>query len=170
MKAIANSILATILVSIFIITFTNFIMLFPWYLTLVFETMNLSSDVATVNGVTKNMVDNVILDLEDKPLFKRKMSDLKIFISHSDSDNDVEVQKAVFSDDKEVKHRRQRGKKIKVGIEAVFPFDIKVFGNTYSYQIPIRFNLSTIGVRYYKDLEGDPFSLQGSNTQQGATQ
>ena len=95
MKAIANSILATILISLFIITFTNFIMLFPWYLTLVFETMNLSSDVATVNGVTKNMVDNVILNLEDKPLFKRKMSDLKIY-SSSDSGSDVEVQKAVF--------------------------------------------------------------------------
>lgn len=162
MKAIANSILATILVSIFIITFTNFIMLFPWYLTLVYETMNLSSDVATVNGVTKNMVDNVILDLEDKPLFKRKMSDLKIFISESTTDKDVEVQKAVFSDTKEVKYKRQRGKKIKVGIEAVFPFDIKVFGNTYSYQIPIRFNLSTIGVRYYKDLEGDPFSQEAA--------
>jgi len=169
MKAIANSILATILISLFIITFTNFIILFPWYLTLVFETMNLSSDVATVNGVTKNMVDNVILNLEDKPLFKRKMSDLKIFISSSDSGSDVEVQKAVFSDDNEVKYRRQRGKKIKVGIEAVFPFDIKVFGNTYSYQIPIRFNLSTIGVRYYKDLEGDPFTFQGASTQE-ATQ
>jgi hypothetical protein len=153
MKAVANSILAVLLISIFIMTFTNFIMLFPWYLTLVYETTNLSNDAATVNGITKNMVDNVINDLQDKPLFKRKMSDLKIYISdEADPDSEHEVSRAVFSDDSEVKYRRQRGRKVKVGIEAVFPFDLKIFGKTYSYEMPVRFNLTASGVRYYKDL------------------
>ncbi len=157
MKAVANTILAVILVSIFILTFTNFVLLFPWYLTLVYETAGLSTDAAAVNGVTENMIDNVINDLQGKPLFKRKMSDLKIYINDgTDEDFEHEVSTAVFSDSNEVKYRRQRGEKIKIGIEAVFPFDIKVFGVTYSYEMPIRFDLSSMGIRYYKDL--DPYS------------
>lgn len=156
MKAVANSILATLLISIFILTFTNFILLFPWYLTLVYETMNLSTDVATTNGITQSMVDNVVNDLKDKPLFPRndpELTNVKIFISDvNNAEVEYDVRDDLFSD-KEIKYRRQRGEKIKIGIEAIFPFDIKVFGQPFHRDIPIRFNLSTTGTRYYKDLE-----------------
>lgn len=147
MKAVANTILAALLISIFMLTFTNFIMLFPWYLTLVYETMNLSTDVATVNGITVDMLENVTNDLKDKPLFKRKMSDLKVLI------DDEDVTDIVFTE--QVMLRKQRGESIRVGIRAVFPFDLRLFGVTYSYEQEIMFDLTTTGVRYYKDMPYD---------------
>ncbi|MCX7711688.1 MAG: hypothetical protein N2484_17740 [Clostridia bacterium] len=148
MKAVANSILATLIISIFLLTFTNFILFFPWYLTLVFETFNLSTQAASVNYIKPEMVKFVEDDLKSRPLFKDPLVKDQIFV-HMDGNKitpsaDESTVKSIYC--------KQRGKSFKVSITASFPFVIKAFGNDFTRTKDITFELPTTGVKYYKDL------------------
>jgi hypothetical protein len=145
MKGVANSILAVILVSFFILSFTNFLLFFPWYLTLVYNTFNTATEASIVNYVTGDMVGNVISDLESKPLYKDYIGDVKVYMNDDvikEGENDTNL-------------RLQKGDSFNVSIEAQFPFVVKVFGKEFEGKLPIKFTIPTTGVRYYKDM--DPY-------------
>lgn len=148
MKTVANSILATLIVSIFLLTFTNFIMFFPWYLTLVFETFNLSTQAASVNYVKPDMVKFTEEDLEKKPLFKDPLVKDTIKIRM----NGIQISSS--DDDSLIKsfYCKQRGVVFKVSVTASFPFIIKAFERTYAKKQEVTFELPATGVKYYKEL------------------
>lgn len=148
MKTVANSILAALLVSIFLLTFTNFIMFFPWYLTLVFETFNLSTQAAGANYIKPEMVRFIEDDLKSRPLFKNPAVKDMVYVQMDGSrirpsDDEISVKTA---------YCKQRGSAFKVSITASFPFIIKAFGNTFTRTQEVTFELPTTGVRYYKEL------------------
>ncbi|MCX7841860.1 MAG: hypothetical protein N2489_02135 [Clostridia bacterium] len=138
MKGIANSILATLIVSICVLSFTNCILFFPWYLTLVYETFNLSVRSANVNCITTEMIQDVYDELGSKPLYRDYKGDLKVCL------NKAEVKTAT--------PYTQRGVTYHVGIQAKFPLVLRVFGREYRFTTPVSLHIPTTGTRYYKDL------------------
>lgn len=148
MKAVANSILMVLMVSIFLLTFTNFIMFFPWYLTLVFETFNLSTQAAGVNYITPQMVRYIEDDLKSRPLFKDPLVNNSIFV-HMDG------RRVSAGDDESMiksSYCKQRGSNFKVSVTASFPFVIKAMGVTFTRKQEVSFELPVTGVKYYKEL------------------
>ncbi|NLP15143.1 MAG: hypothetical protein GX383_11865 [Clostridium sp.] len=146
MKGVANSILAVVLVSFFVLSFTNFLLFFPWYLTLIYNTFNVATEASIVNYVTSDMVENVISDLESKPLYKDHIGEVKVYM------NNVEVKRGVDNP----ALRLQKGQTFSITIKADFPFVVKIFGNEFERKLPIRFTIPSTGVRYYKDM--DPYA------------
>ncbi|NLM59650.1 MAG: hypothetical protein GX194_11175 [Clostridium sp.] len=147
MKGVANSILAIILCSFFILSFTNFMLFFPWYLTLVYNTFNVATEASIVNYVTGDMVENVISDLESKPLYRDNISYVKVYMNNrviKEGENDTNL-------------RLQKGESFNVSIEAQFPFVVKVFGQEFEKKLPIKFTIPTTGVRYYKDMDPNAY-------------
>lgn len=143
MKGVANSLLAVILASFFILSFTNFLMFFPWYLTLVYKTFNVATEACTVNYVQAHMVDEAITDLNSRPIFS---DDVDIYM------NDKLISRNM--DDPSL--RLQRGQKFTVKTSASFPFVVKIFGKEFRRDVSINFSIPATGIQYYKDL--DPYS------------
>jgi len=70
MAGFAKSIVIVLLIStIFLIT-TNFIFFFPWYMTLAYETYNLSTLAAQHNYIDEEEALMIIENLNQKPFFR----------------------------------------------------------------------------------------------------
>ncbi|MFZ5988866.1 MAG: hypothetical protein ACOYWZ_17310 [Bacillota bacterium] len=147
MKGVANSILAAILVSFFMLSFTNFLLFFPWYLTLVYKTFNVATEASTINYVSGQMVEDALNDLETRPMYRDKINSIVI------SMDNVAVSR--YSNDNT--RRLQKGEKFNVSIEADFPFVVKIFGQEFKRELDIKFSIPVTGIRYYKDL--DPYVI-----------
>jgi hypothetical protein len=143
MKGVANSLLAVILVSFFMLSFTNFLMFFPWYLTLVYKTFNIATEASTVNYVQACMVDDAITDLSSRPIFT---DDVNVYM------NDTLISRNTNNESL----RLQRGQKFSVKTSAKFPFIVKIFGREFKREVDINFSIPATGIQYYKDL--DPYS------------
>ena len=50
---------------------------------------------------------------------------------------------------------RQRGQPLTVTVRAVYPFEVTMWGKSIKQQWPVSFRITTIGLRYYKDLPYD---------------
>jgi len=50
---------------------------------------------------------------------------------------------------------RQRGEPITVTVRAVYPFEVTMWGRSVRQGWPVSFSITTIGLRYYKDLPYD---------------
>ncbi|NMB34504.1 MAG: hypothetical protein GX992_09830 [Clostridium sp.] len=146
MKGIANSILAAVLVSFFILSFTNFLLFFPWYLTLVYNTFNVATEASIVNYVTGDMVENVIADLESKPLYRDNIDGVRVYMDNTQ----------VVRGRDNTALRLQKGQSFNVSIEGRFPFSIKVFGREFEKKLSVKFTIPSTGIRYYKDM--DPYA------------
>lgn len=154
MRGIAKSLLVTILVSVCIMLFTNLVFFFPWYMTLVVETFNLSQAAASDNYIKQSYYDDTLSRLKDRPIYREKAGDIRITAVNESSYN------AVGSDDETVyaalteldKPYRQRGKPVKVTVSAVYPLAITLWGKKYEREIPVTFSLTTTGLKHYKDL------------------
>ena len=120
---------------------------FPWYLTLVYNTFNVATEASIVNYVTGDMVENVISDLESKPLYRDNISYVKVYM------NDHVIKKG----ENDTNLRLQKGQSFNVSIEAQFPFVVKVFGQEFERKLPIKFTIPTTGVRYYKDMDPNAY-------------
>lgn len=138
MKGIANSLLAILIVSVLLMSLTNCIMFFPWYMALVYETFNLSVRAANVNCITEEMIQDVQSGLENKPLFRECKQDLKVYY------NGFEVLSGTAPS--------QRGITFNVGIGGRFPFILNIFGKEYRFTTPVSLHIPTTGTRYYKEL------------------
>ncbi len=141
MKGVANSILITLIVAFIVVTFTNSIAFFPWYLSLIYETFNLSIRAANDNFITAEVENEIMSNLRSKPIFK----DTGIPISISGA-----------------KTYQKRGKPFSVGITSEFPFKISITGGSSGQvalidkRINIGFNLKTTGINYDKEEEDKP--------------
>lgn len=156
MRAFAKSILISILVSVAILLFTNFIYFFPWYMTLVVETFHLSQAVASDNYLTYDNKDYTLKRLKERPVYRDKADQIVISAKKDGGgENSAEGWDASSYEDAltdEEKPYKQRGYPVTVRIEAVYPLSIKLWGEKYEREIPVSFSLTTTGLKHYKDL------------------
>lgn len=147
MRGVANSILIAMLVGVFITTFSNFIMFFPWYFTLVYETFNVSIRASNINYIDSTITKEARDDLINRPIFnKLSRGDIKILM------NDTEISEN--NEQNTFISYLQRGETFDVTIESKFPFIIKFGDVDFRREAEIKFTIPTTGIRYYKDLEG----------------
>ncbi|MFP4697783.1 MAG: hypothetical protein ACLFMO_03660 [Eubacteriales bacterium] len=155
MQSIAKAILKAILVTVCILLFVNLIFFFPWYMTLVVETFNLSQTAANDNYVKQEYYNNTLNRLKEHAIFNEKSEDIEIIVLNSDGNtaigNNDETMYENFS--QYDKPYRQRGEPVTIEINAVYPLSITLWGKKYEREIPVSFQLEAIGLKHYKDLE-----------------
>ncbi|GIO85881.1 hypothetical protein J25TS5_28130 [Paenibacillus faecis] len=166
MRAFAKSILISILVTVAIIVFTNFIYFFPWYTTLIVETFHVSQKVASDNYLKKDYRDEVLEELQKRPIFNQRPDDIQISVrkvkddddEHSaEGDTDAKVYENLDDDSKPY---RQRGKPVTITLSAVYPFKMKLWGREIEQEFPVSFTMKTIGLKHYKDLPYDEYQRE----------
>ncbi|AZS14035.1 hypothetical protein [Paenibacillus lutimineralis] len=159
MRAFAKSMLISIFAVIVIMLFTNLVFFFPWYMTLVVETFNVTQYVASDNYLKESYYNDTKERLEKRPIFSQKANDIKIVAEHEDhhstkgNDDVYDYEKKDDAD----KPYRQRGESVIVTISAVYPLSVKLWGERYEREIPVSFTLKTTGLKHYKDLEYDEY-------------
>lgn len=157
MRAFAKSIVISILVTIAILLFTNLIFFFPWYTNLIIETFNLTQITASDNYIKQNDYDKALDELKKRPIYKKNPDKVKITVKNADDKSAIgfdHVERYVtegYTDDN--KPYRQRGKPVKVTVEAVYPLSIKLWGKEYTKNIDVSFTLTSTGLKHYKDLQ-----------------
>lgn len=155
MRSIAKSLLITIIVSIGIMLFTNFIYFFPWYMTMVVETFNVAQVAANDNYVKQKDYDEALERLMKRPIYKKENTDVKIEVWNEDGDEAVgyDDESYYVNEPLDAKPYRQRGKEITVTISAKYPLTITLWGREYRRDVDASFTLKTTGLKHYKDLE-----------------
>ncbi|TYQ16048.1 UNVERIFIED_CONTAM: hypothetical protein Cloal_2550 [Acetivibrio alkalicellulosi] len=155
MQSVAKALLITILVTISFMLFTNLIFFFPWYMTLIVETFNISQIAASDNYIKQSYYDDAMNSLKDRPIFREKPNEIKIVIENESGlsaiGNDNEEYYASLSDNQ--KPYRQRGSSIRVEISAVYPLSVTLWGQKHERELPVSFSITTTGLRHYKDLD-----------------
>lgn len=155
MRAFAKSILVSILVTVCILLFTNLIYFFPWYMTLVIETFNVSQVAASDNYLKQTYHDDALERLRERPIYRQKADDVEIIAKNEDGGDAIGYDDASYYEDlsEYEKPYKQRGKPVKVTIEAVYPLSIELWGKKYEREIPVSFSLTATGLKHYKDLQ-----------------
>lgn len=153
MKGFAKAILISMFVSIAFILFTNLIYFFPWYMTLVYETFNLSQVAASDNYVKQSYFDDIEYRLENKPIFRERRDEIEINITNEYGNEAVGYDDETYYSTLTNKPYLQRGHSITVELRAVYPLSISIWGNPVEKEIPVSFTLKTTGLKHYKDLD-----------------
>ena len=166
-KAILISLIAT--AALFLLVHLAFF--FPFYMTIVVETFNLANVAANDNYVKYEYWRNSLDDLQNRPMFS-KAWDIKqdcIVIEAKKGARDENYGSAIgyagesgtdFYYDEEGwadqdKPYRQRGFPVTVTVSASYPFEVSMWGRTVTRLWPVSFSITTIGLKYSKDLEYD---------------
>ncbi len=155
MQGFAKAVLAAILVSICIMLFTNMVFFFPWYMTLITETFNLSQIAASDNYIKQSYHDDSLDRIKDRPIFRDKASFIDITAINSDGDDAVGRDDESYYEDlgEYDKPYRQRGEPVTVEISAVYPLSITLWGTKYEKELPVSFSITSVGLKHYKDLD-----------------
>lgn len=154
MRTFAKSILVSILAAICVLLFSNLVYFFPWYMTLVVETFNVSQVVASDNYLKQTYHDDALDRLRERPIFAQKADQIQIEAENEDGNSVVGYDDAAYYEDlpENDKPYRQRGEPVKVTIHAVYPLHIELWGERYEQEIPVSFSLTATGLKHYKDL------------------
>ncbi|MCI3920621.1 hypothetical protein MO973_10290 [Paenibacillus sp. TRM 82003] len=157
MQGIAKGILGAILGSVGILLFVNLIFFFPWYMTLVTETFQLSQAAASDNYVKQAYYDDTLARLKDRPIFRDKRDSVLIDVENASGFTAVgdDDESAYASLTELQKPYRQRGQPVKVTIRADYPLSVTLWGRRLEQALPVSFSMTTVGLKHYKDLEMD---------------
>lgn len=155
MQGVAKSFLVAIVVAASIMVFTNLVFFFPWYMTLVIETFNLSQVAAGDNYIKQSYYDDALKRLKERPIYREHPDQIEIEAVNEDNG------RAVGNDDETVyanateleKPYRQRGEPVTVTVRAVYPLSVRLWGEELRTEIPVSFSLTSTGLKHYKDLE-----------------
>ena len=155
MQGVAKALLTTILVTICVMLFTNLVFFFPWYMTLVVETFNISQIAASDNYIKQSYYDDAMERLSTRPIFREKTGDIKIVATNDSGGSAIGNDDESYYEDlsENQKPYRQRGKPIKVEISAVYPLSVTLWGTKYERDLPVSFSITTTGLTHYKYLE-----------------
>ena len=155
MQGIAKAVLISIVVSIAFMMLTSFIYFFPWYTTLIVETFNVSQIVAGDNYLKETYYEDILDRLQDKPIYNKNPEDVKVIVTNEDGRDAIgDDDESVYSNSAEHdKPYKQRGSKIEVELKATYPLQVKIWGKTYTKEIPVSFRMDTVGLKHYKDLD-----------------
>ncbi|HOM02746.1 MAG TPA: hypothetical protein PLH43_07965 [Acetivibrio sp.] len=135
MAGFAKSIVIVLLIStIFLIT-TNFIFFFPWYMTLAYETYNLSTLAAQHNYIDEEEALMIIENLNQKPFFRENPLSL--------SDIEGQFDAGVL----------QRGEQFSVTINARYPIRMDMGFFQIERDWPVSFTVETTCLYFDKNLD-----------------
>lgn len=135
MAGFAKSIVIVLLVcAVFLIT-TNFIFFFPWYMTLAYETYNLSTLSAQHNYIDEDEAWMIIENLNKKPFFEENP------ISLGDIEGQFEPEVL------------QRGDQFSVTINAKYPIRMDMSFFKIERDWPVSFTVETTCLYFNKDLD-----------------
>ncbi|MEK4043791.1 hypothetical protein NSU18_09005 [Paenibacillus sp. FSL H8-0048] len=155
MRGVAKSFLVAIVVAASIMVFTNLVFFFPWYMTLVIETFNLSQVAAGDNYIKQSYYDDALKRLKERPLYREHPDQIEVEALNEDNG------RAIGNDDETVyanateleKPYRQRGEPVTVTVRAVYPLSVRLWGEEIRTEIPVSFSLTSVGLKHYKDLD-----------------
>lgn len=160
MASLGRTAIGAILVSVIIVFLSKLAALFPFYMTMVTETFNLANIAAADNYIKFQYYDasiNDVTGLRSRPLFNQNPWQVEIEVLNEDREsalgNDSEFY--YIGEDDYNKPYRQRGKPITIIIRALYPFQFELWGRPVGFDVPVSFSLTTIGLKYYKDLPMD---------------
>ncbi|MEK3903597.1 hypothetical protein [Paenibacillus sp. FSL R7-0179] len=155
MRGVAKSFLVAIVVAASIMVFTNLVFFFPWYMTLVIETFNLSQVAAGDNYIKQSYYDDALKRLKERPIYREHPDQIEVEALNEDNG------RAIGNDDETVyanateleKPYRQRGEPVTVTVRAVYPLSVRLWGEEIRTEIPVSFSLTSVGLKHYKDLD-----------------
>ncbi|MCL2146650.1 MAG: hypothetical protein FWH52_02470 [Synergistaceae bacterium] len=162
-KAILTAIISTVVLFLII----QLAFFFPFYMTIVVETFNLSNIAANDNYVKQMYYDHSLDGMRDRPIFNKTPADVRIEVFTED---DWGIQwNAVGEDDEyaysayegenwehgEHKPYLQRGHPVTVTVSAIYPLEMTLWGRTITHPFPVSFSMTSVGLKYYKDLDWD---------------
>ena len=159
MASIGKMVIGAIIVSVLVVFLSKIAALFPFYMTIVVETFNLSNIAAADNYVKQPYYDATLQGLRERPLFNQDPDSVVVAVRQLNSDGTV-GREAVGSANEydyewepdDTKPYRQRGEPLQITISAMYPFEFTLWGRDVGFDVPISFSLTTIGLKYYKDL------------------
>lgn len=155
MRGVAKAVLGVILSSVAILLLLNLAFFFPWYLTLITETYNVSQIVAGDNYMKETYYEDALERLQKRPIFRDKEDKIEILVTNADGRSAIgDDDETVYYDSSEMdKPYLQRGEELEVEIRAVYPFTITLWGEKLERELPVSFSMSTTGLKHYKDLD-----------------
>ena len=155
MRGVAKAVLGVILSSVAILLLLNLAFFFPWYLTLITETYNVSQIVAGDNYMKETYYEDALERLQERPIFRDKEDKIEILVTNADGRSAIgDDDETIYYDSAEFdKPYLQRGEELKVEIKAVYPFTITLWGEKLERELPVSFSMSTTGLKHYKDLD-----------------
>ncbi|MCL6605676.1 MAG: hypothetical protein K6T94_22670 [Paenibacillus sp.] len=155
MRGVAKAVLGVILSSVAILLLLNLAFFFPWYLTLITETYNVSQIVAGDNYMKETYYEDALERLQERPIFQDKEDKIEILITNADGRSAIgDDDETIYYDSAEIdKPYLQRGEELEVEIKAVYPFTITLWGKKLERELPVSFSMSTTGLKHYKDLD-----------------
>ena len=163
-----KAVLIAIISSVALFLIVQLAFFFPFYMTIVVETFNLANIAANDNYVKQMYYDHSLDALKDRPMFNRLSDDVAIEVIAEDEfggavdaigdDDDFFYNQydGPVLPDGTIKPYLQRGNPVTVRISAVYPIEMTLWGSTITYPFPVSFSITSIGLKYYKDLDWDP--------------
>ena len=167
----AKTVLISILASIALYLLLQLAFFFPFYMTVVVETFNLANVAANDNYVKQSYYEDSLESLIDRPVFNKawgwssgdgwNTGNIRITVVNADGgravgyDNEFDYDWDGLSFGGETKPYRQRGETVTARVYAVYPLEITIWGKTVTYKVPVSFSITTVGLKYYKDLDYD---------------
>jgi hypothetical protein len=162
MAAPAKVALYGLVSAVLFVMITQAAIFFPFYMTVVLETFNIANIAANDNYVKQTYYDDALDNLRSRPIFSKSPASVRIDARRADIDY---VNSAVGNDDEfyydennipdNEKPYRQRGERITVTVSADYALETPVWSTTIITRIPVSFSMTTIGLKYYKDLPLD---------------
>ncbi|UQZ35411.1 hypothetical protein C2I18_18925 [Paenibacillus sp. PK3_47] len=155
MRGVAKAVLGVILSSVAILLLLNLAFFFPWYLTLITETYNVSQIVAGDNYMKETYYEDALERLQERPIFRDKEDKIEILVTNADGRSAIgDDDETIYYDSAEIdKPYLQRGEELEVEIRAVYPFTVTLWGEKLERELPVSFSMSTTGLKHYKDLD-----------------
>ncbi len=161
MVGFAKGILVTIISSVALVLFLNISFFFPWYMTIVETTFELSQMIASDNYLTFDNYNGVYSNLKERPIFKKRNGDkqLKIEVTHENGKPAIDMSgnpASYYYDlmDENAKPYVQRGKRVSITIHAQYPLQMTLWGKEMKVaDIPVEFSMNTTTLKHYKDLD-----------------
>jgi len=171
MAAPIKAVLVAIIASAALFILTHLAFFFPFYMTVVVETFNLANAAANDNYVKYEYLDYSLENLRDRPMFEKAYDwDHSNIIITADKGSPGDTYGSAVGSINEdgtafyydsngwtdaLKPYRQRGEPVTVTVRAVYPFEVSMWGWTIKRSLPVEFRITTIGLKYYKDLPYD---------------
>lgn len=171
MAAPVKAVLVAVIAAAALFILTQLAFFFPFYMTIVIETINLANVAADDNYVRYEYWESSLQRLQERAVFSKAYSWDSSSISievvkgtpgdaHGSAIGDAREDGTDFYYDRtgwadRNKPYRQRGEPLTITVRAAYPFEVSMWGWSVSKLWPASFRMTTIGVKYYKDLPYD---------------
>ncbi|MDR2711601.1 MAG: hypothetical protein LBB91_00620 [Clostridiales bacterium] len=171
MATIAKMILISILAGVVFILVLQLAFFFPFYMSIVVEAFNIANIAANDNYVKYDYYEDAIGNLQNRPMFDKFLvgNEPQITAYHEDKDGEYKedaiervrrdesfynAEEGLVMSSGVTKPYRQRGKKIKIKVEAWYPLRMTLWGREVAQNdVHASFSMVTTTLKYYKDLE-----------------